>query len=144
MLTESYPSSWRGVLTEAVERYYLSAEKAHGLQHVKDVERLCLEISKEPEYANCSIDNEVLSTAALLHDSGYSQKKDSWSQDQREHVQEGMRVAQEILSEIPAFSENPQKIEQVLYLILNHDNTNYLFPFKGRGGKPAITREWVR
>lgn len=134
---------WRGVLIESIQNYYPPNEKTHGLDHALDIERLSLELAQEPEYSHLSLDTDILSAAALLHDAGYSQKKENWSIDQREHVHESMRIAQNLLSEIPLFSENTFKMVQTLWLISNHDNTNYLFPIKGRGGRPAITRRSV-
>lgn len=128
---------------EEIGKYYPPEEKIHGFAHAKEVERLVLEISQGHEFSQLSLDLDVLSVAALFHDTGYSQKKEDWSVDQREHVRESMSIAQEVLGKISSFSEKPQKIAQVLYLISNHDNTNYLFPIKGRGGRPAITKEWV-
>lgn len=134
---------WRGVLIDSIQNYYPAHEKTHGLDHALGVEELCLKICQEPEYSHLSIDKDALSAAALLHDAGYSQKKENWSVDQREHVQEGMKIAQNLLGKIPIFSDDNYKMAQVLWLISNHDNTNYLFPIKGREGKPAISQRAV-
>ncbi len=131
---------WRWVLVEMARENYSSEDKTHGLSHAIEVETLALEISQEPEYSHLSINPVVLSAASLLHDAGYSKKKKGWSVDQREHVREGMIIASEILPEIPDFSGNPESISEVLWLIFNHDNTNFLFPMKDRGGRPAINR----
>lgn len=135
--------SWRGPLLEKIVQYYPPEEEFHGLSHAQEVERLTLEISKEPEYKNFNLDFPVLSAAALLHDTGYSRKKENWSIDQRGHIQESMKIAQEILKEIPYFADSSRRLFQVLFLVENHDNTNYQFPFKERGGRPAINVNWV-
>ena len=137
------PTPWREILVEMAEEHFPPEEKIHGLRHTKEVERLAFKIAQEPEYAHFSFDPNVLSAAALLHDVGHSQKKEDWSDDGREHVSESVRVSEKMLRKIPYFMERPQKTTQTLHLILNHDNTNYLFPIKGRGGRPAITKEWV-
>lgn len=136
-------SPWREVLIENIAEYYPPEQKTHGFGHAKEVEKLSLEISQEPEYNHLSLDINVLSAGALLHDAGYSQKDKGWSIDLREHVYEGMKIAHNSLPKIPLFAENPGKIREVEWLILNHDNTNYSFPIKGRGGSPAINRSFV-
>lgn len=135
---------WREVLIEKAGYYYSHEDETHGIHHAKKVEQLTREISLEPEYSHLHIDYEVLNSAALLHDTGYSQERRGWREDKREHVVASMKIAENLLGHIPTFSDNPEKITQVSWLIFNHDNSNYLFPIKGRRGEPAITRDLVR
>lgn len=134
---------WRDVLVEKIGGYFSPQERIHGLEHTKEVERGVIRIAQEPEYAHLSLEMDVLRAAALLHDIGYAQKEETWGDDMREHVEVSMRIASEELRRIPHFQDKPEKVMRVLRLILSHDNTNFLFPIKSRGGRPAITKEWV-
>jgi len=124
---------------EIAERMFSSGNQAHGLKHAFKVERLVLEIVQEPEFVGIPLDATVLSAAAVLHDSGYTRALPSWSSDRVEHVEESARIAQEALATVPPFDTAPDRLRQVCYLILHHDQTNHSFPIKTRDGKPAIS-----
>ncbi len=128
---------WNKAIKEFVRRTFLPNDRAHGLDHAIDVERIALEISKGPELANLSIDPIVLSAAALLHDIGRAKRDSTWSSDEVEHVAEGTKIAREFLSNLLPFSHDPVLTEKVCYLIFHHDDTNYSFPTMTRGGHPA-------
>lgn len=143
MTERNLDTPWREILIEKVSVYYRPEDKTHGLGHAKDVEKLSLEIAQEPEYKDMDLDLGVLKAMSLLHDTGYSQQKSHWQEDKREHIEASVRIAAEILPQIPGFSDNQERMTRVLWGVLNHDNKNYLFPSKGRGGVPALTREHV-
>lgn len=124
---------------ETTERIFSSPDQAHGLEHALNVERLALEISQEPDFADISLDPIVLSAAALLHDAGHTRALPSWSSDRIEHIEESVDIAQEVLTAVPPFDTDPDKLRQVCYLIRHHDQTNYSFPVSTRDGKPAIS-----
>jgi len=124
---------------EVAERIFSSANQAHGLKHALEVEQLALEIVREPEFASITLDVTVLSAAALLHDSGHTRATSSWSSDRVEHIEEGVHIAREALASVAPFDTDPDRLRQVCYLILHHDDTNYSFPIKTRCGTPAVS-----
>jgi len=107
------------------------------VSHAEEVERLTLEIARSPEHASHSIDTTVLRAAALLHDVGYAKADASWSPGKAEHLREGVRIAQEVLRNVPPFGDDLRRLDQVCHLILRHDSTNYSFPILHRGGRTA-------
>lgn len=130
----------RSQLLNIATQIFSSANQAHGLKHACEVEQLALEIAQEPEFANIPVDATVLGAAALLHDSGHTRLLSSWSSDRFEHVEESVHIAQETLTSIEEpFETDPDRLRQVCYLILHHDETNYSFPIKSRGGRPATS-----
>ena len=129
----------RPQILEVAERIFSLANQTHGLKHAHEVEQLVLEIVQEPEFVSIPLDTTVLSAAAVLHDSGHTRARPSWSSDRVEHVEESVRIAQEALATVAPFDTDPDRLRQVCYLILHHDQTNYLFPIKTRDGKPAIS-----
>ena len=131
--------SLRAQILEIVEHIFSSANQVHGLKHALEVEQLVLEIAQELEFADVPLDAIVLSTAALLHDSGHTRARPSWSSDRVEHVEESAHISQEALATVPPFDTDPDRLRQVCYLILHHDQTNYSFPIKTRDGEPAIS-----
>ena len=131
-------TSQRSQLLEIVEGIFSSANQSHGLKHARKVEQLALDTAREPEFTHSPLDAAVLSVAALLHDSGHTRATSSWSSDRVEHIKEGVCIAQEVLRAVAPFDTDPNRLRQVCYLIVHHDQTNYSFPIKTRGGKPAI------
>lgn len=129
----------RPQILEIVERIFSSANQVHGLKHALEVEQLVLEIAQEAEFADVPLDAIVLSTAALLHDSGHTRARPSWSSDRVEHVEESAHISQEALATVPPFDTDPDRLRQVCYLILHHDQTGYSFPIKTRDGRPAVS-----
>jgi len=134
---------WREVLVEKIGNYFPPEERIHGLEHTLEVEQGVMWIAQEPEYARLPLEMDVLQAAALLHDIGYAKRDKTWEEDKMEHVSESVKIAIKILDQIPPFVEDSTKVMKVLRLIKNHDNTNYLFPIKSRGGRPALTKEEV-
>lgn len=132
------PSS-RSRLLEIAENIFSSANQAHGLEHALEVEQLVRQIAREPEFVDFPLNATVLSAAALLHDGGHIRALSSWSSDRFEHIKESVRIAQEALATVEPFDTDSDRLRQVCYLILHHDQTNYSFPIKTRGGKPAIS-----
>jgi HD superfamily phosphodiesterase len=136
--------SLRAQILEIVEHIFSSANQVHGLKHALEVEQLVLEIAQEPEFAGVPLDATVLSAAAVLHDSGYTRARPSWSSDRIEHVEESVCIAQEALATVAPFDTDADRLRQVCYLILYHDQTNYSFPIKTRDGKPAISAQFQK
>ena len=128
----------RPQILEIAESIFSSANQAHGLKHALEVEQLALEIVREPEFTGVSLDATVLSAAAVLHDGGHTRARPSWSSDRVEHLEESRRIAQEALATVVPFDTDPDRLRQVCYLILHHDQTNYSFPIKTRDGEPAV------
>jgi len=129
----------RTQILEIVEHIFSSTNHVHGLKHAFEVEQLVLEIVREPEFIGIPLDVTMLSATAVLHDSGHTRAHPSWSFDRIEHIEESVRIAQETLATVAPFDTDPDRLRQVCYLILYHDQTNYSFPIKTRGGKPAIS-----
>jgi len=129
--------NWRTRVLGRLERIFAPSEQSHGLDHAIHVERMGLEIAKEPEFADIPLDMTVLRAAALLHDAGHAAAEPSWSSDRGEHIVAGARIAREILTAILPFAQDEKRLDQVCYLILNHDQTNYSFPIATRDGEVA-------
>lgn len=124
---------WRRLILEKLASLYLVDDRAHGIDHAYETERLVIEIAAREEYTELDIDLTILRAAALLHDAGYTRADSTWSPGKVEHVREGVRIAQELLSGVAPFGENQQMLEIVCYLVLHHDDTNYSFPIKKNG-----------
>lgn len=128
-------TEWRSSVLERLHRLFVDPDRTHGIDHALEVENLVLGIVKEPEFMNCPLDMTVLRIAALLHDVGYAAAKSSWSSHKGEHICEGANIARDILTAMPRLSYDNQRMNQIRYLILNHDQTNYSFPIATRDGK---------
>lgn len=115
--------------------YFQSDDLAHGYDHALAVEESSFNLLKEPEFGTLSINRSILQSAALLHDIGHSNANSSWSSDRGEHIREGVRIAKDVLSKVVPFIYHPYWIEQVCYLILHHDDTNFIFPISTRGNR---------
>ncbi|NMB56488.1 HD domain-containing protein [Candidatus Beckwithbacteria bacterium] len=124
-------------LPEAIRRHdpeilqHLQTENSHGIPHAQETADLTFAIAQEPEYAKRTNTDDliVLREAGLLHDLGYTANKYGyWSGTQEEHPIESAAMALAILKNLEYYKDHPEKLGQVLWLIYNHDNTNYIFP----------------
>lgn len=102
---------------------------AHAKDHAQKTYNLTQEIITEPEYLG-RLNNRLASlvgAAALVHDLGYSGvNQDYGSGTQWEHPYHSALMARDILQQIEGLDSND--IATVIFLILNHDNTNFSFP----------------
>jgi len=129
---------WRGRLVEALTRAFAGRNEADGVEHALEVERAARELLDEPEYGDrAAIDLEVVVAGSLMHEIGFANCRDQWGVDAVEHLEEGVRLGMEILSQIQAFEGQPERVDQIRTLIAHHDDTTYAFPSKARGGAPA-------
>ncbi len=109
---------------------YLQTEASHGLTHATETANLTFHIAQEPEYSGHITTDELkmLRHAGFLHDIGYKDARPYWSGTQEEHPTESALNALNILKDMAFYREKPERLGQVLWLIYNHDNTNYTFP----------------
>lgn len=126
---------WRARLIEIIAQHFKPEDAAHGLEHALEVEDAVNVIAREPEFEGITIDMPVLQAASLLHDIGYSKLDSTWSSDRGEHIRHSVNIAREMLSHLSPFAEDQFKIDEICYLVLNHDATNFSFPIKTRGGQ---------
>jgi len=136
---------YNAILSSIAERFWESGTLLYGTEHSKDVDELVLlslqrmGLSDMPDHErNC------VRAAALLHDAGFALRNDNWMPDGLEHVQKGMELAQEILSGISYFNDNPRLIKRVVSLIQHHDVTRYSFPSASYQGSPPIVSTGVQ
>ena len=122
-------------LVDRVKKFIAPEDKIHGFDHILAVVANVKAVRAEPEFAGKYIDEEVLLAAAYLHDIGYFYK-DLMSIDSFEHIELGIETAREILTEIEF---DKTKIEDVCYLILNHDNPKWPIPNLMRDNNPRLT-----
>lgn len=134
------PYPWEKSLIESLKQVVSVDDKVHGLLHFLNVVDNVYVLQFEPEYNKHSIDQEVLIAGAYLHDIGYSLKA-PFSNDTFEHVEYGVRMAQNILEHLDGF--DPSKIDHVLYLINNHDNAKFAVPNYHLDSKPRLTQDQV-
>lgn len=113
---------WELELGEFVDSVVPDSDKAHDIGHSLKVIARVKELLAEPEYKNSEIDTESLIAAAYLHDVGYHYLGNIESADSFEHIAAGVQAAKDIL---PKLEFPTQKIDTVLYLILNHDNAKW-------------------
>lgn len=109
---------------------HLRVEASHGLDHAQETARLTGIILQEPEYREklpwyAAI---VLNHAGMLHDIGYTSHEPWWSGTQEEHPAASSIRAHAILKDTHFYQQNPELLGLVMWLIYNHDNTNYTFP----------------
>lgn len=109
---------------------YIQQEASHGSDHAFKTADLTLPIAHEPEYEGMITEEDLicLRHAGLLHDVGYKETRPYWSGTQEEHPLESANIALDVLKDIEFYKQNPSQLGQVLWLIYNHDNTNYTFP----------------
>lgn len=121
---------------------FLQEEASHGLPHAQETVRLTQEILSEPEYRGRLPEHTsaVLSHAALLHDIGYGSYEPWWSGMQEEHPAASCLRAHAILKYTDFYQQHPELLGSVLWLIYNHDNTNYTFPAYWRLEEQYLSR----
>lgn len=106
---------------------------AHGRLHAEDVERSVGEIVREPEYADLTErDAATVQVAAIIHDVGYQERQPQWSGTQWEHPIGSVTRLLEMARAKGWLETKEQRewLHDVALLVLNHDNTNYIFPAK--------------
>ncbi len=126
---------------------FVSADPYHGVAHALGVEATVVALCAEPDVTLTADERFVVRAAALLHDVGYASYEPSWSQDRREHIAAGLTFAARALPELSLFAHQPEWIDQVLYLIAHHDDTNYAYPsltLDGRAAPVALGKEGER
>ena len=119
-------------ILEAARSFFRSSDSTHGFDHALDIEKRVREIAEEPEFTHINLDKIILSAAALFHDTGYLHYNPLWLPGQTEHVRESIEITRKILSTIPPFDTDSNKLRQVCYLIKHHDQTNHMFPIYQR------------
>lgn len=100
----------------------------YGIKHAIEVERRVLALLSEQELRDNPIDPVILCSAALLHDVGCASHTNTWSTLSYEHILHGEELARSILKQIEYFQNDPIKIQQVLALIRQHDETLFRYP----------------
>ena len=121
-LLQTFP--WEVELESKLRRLIDPNDKVHGLDHIKTVVESVSRLLLEPEFSNEGIDVETLIAGAYLHDVGYVGLEKS-SIDSFEHPQIGIEMGKDLLNQI---GFDPAKIDDVLYLVLNHDNAKWILP----------------
>ena len=128
-LDQNFLDDMLSTIREKVRVSFPTPDRYHGIEHAENVEKRVME---EVTGLNLSIaEIFCLRSAALLHDVGYSSSDQTWSQDKREHVEASLHFAENALQELkPYFASelSEQLINSVLFLILRHDDTNYIYP----------------
>ncbi len=116
---------------------FTAPDAYHGVAHALGVEATVAALCAEPDVALTADERFVVRAAALLHDIGYASYQPGWSQDRREHIAAGLTFAARALPELPIFAHQPGWIDQALYLIAHHDDTNYAYPSMTLDGRAA-------
>lgn len=102
----------------------------HGLDHALAASDQGILIAlTSPEYSHLTAEQITLvHDALILHDTGYGRVPIDATGTQMEHPGYSSIIAYQVLKDLPFYKEHPERLGQVLWLIYNHDNTNYSFP----------------
>lgn len=123
-------------------------EDVHGLNHALEVEKRAIEVLEiacqeaEESEERLSVNLVVLSYAALGHDVGYIVEERVLSSDKFEHQAEGGKIVKGIIGRYPFLSKREKA--GILMSIMFHDDIDYTYPLKSRGGKPLLTRKQIK
>ena len=122
-------------------------EDVHGLNHALEVEKRAIEVLEiacqeaEESEERPSVNLVVLTYAALGHDVGYI-VEERMSLDKFEHQAEGGKIVKGIIGRYPFLSQREKA--GIVLLTMTHDDTDYTYPLKSRGGKPLLTRKQIK
>jgi putative nucleotidyltransferase with HDIG domain len=114
------------------KRYYKKGREKDSIHHLKVAEMMQGILKEVP------LDEEVMMSAALLHDIGYAKipeekRKTHWAKKVKTaHMKYGAEIAKEILSKAD-YPEN--KIKKICHIIAIHDNPELGIPIKTKEAK---------
>lgn len=111
-----------------LRRAYTQHDAYHGPDHAEQVLRLAEGIARRIPDGMLPVERLIVSTAALLHDVGYTAYQPDWAPNRNEHVAASIAFAQRHLEEIAPFAEHSRLIDAISFLIGYHDDTSYKFP----------------
>ena len=126
---------WRKRILDAISQLFKgNTNPLYGLEHALQVEAEIRKGIRSIAVDTEHLDLPVVLAAALLHDVGFAQRKETWTLDRAEHVPTGIVLALEILRNTPGFRASSTRTEKVLRLIDGHDTTTHSYPSIDRPG----------